>query len=143
MKKPNQKECQKYLKKIPINLSKLINAIIWYETHDMDDWSSDLVSKILNEDDVCLVTKKLCEDILLRSELECSNICYHELWYGYLNADQEKYKTHDIIIEAIMSDTTGKIYTFLQGLDDGGNSRGEQNVRFVLGLSIHTIHHLP
>ena len=46
MKKPTQKRIKEYLKDIESNFTELINAIIWYEQKDMDDWAYDIIGYI-------------------------------------------------------------------------------------------------
>ena len=46
MKKPTQKRINECLKDIESNFTELINAIIWYEQKDMDDWATDIVGEI-------------------------------------------------------------------------------------------------
>ncbi len=51
MKKPTQKRINECLKDIESNFTELINAIIWYEQKNMDDWAYDIIgylSQLLN-----------------------------------------------------------------------------------------------
>ena len=48
MKKPTQKRIKECLKDIESNFTELINAIIWYEQKNMDDWSYDIIGHIEN-----------------------------------------------------------------------------------------------
>ena len=51
MKKPTEKRIKECLKDIEANFSELINAAIWYEKKDMDDWAYDIIgylSQLLN-----------------------------------------------------------------------------------------------
>ena len=48
MKKPTQKRIKECLKDIESNFTELINAIIWYEQKDMDDWTYDIIGYIEN-----------------------------------------------------------------------------------------------
>jgi len=88
MKKPTQKRVKECLKDIEKNFSELINAIIWYEQNDMDDWSYDIIGyieKLPPEKEINL----LINDFFNRNEKDFSIYSYQKLWWSLINAKLE------------------------------------------------------
>ncbi len=132
MKKPTQKRIKEYLKDIESNFTELINAIIWYEQKDMDDWAYDIIGYIEN-----LPRKErvqyLFDDLSNRSSDVLTNPKYQGLWYALFNVEQTVENTHEEIISQLKTHTNKELaLNFIKSLDEGEDSDGEINVRTVL-----------
>lgn len=133
MKKPTQKQTKEYLKNIFNHFSALIDTIIWYDEHDMDDWGYEIIDHIeklpLNE-----LVLYLFNDLSHRKEEDFSNLLYQGMWYAMFNVDQEKAQTHQKIVSLLKNHSNKEIaLAYLsQQLDEGGDSHDEQNIRLIL-----------
>ena len=132
MKKPTQKRINECLKDIESNFTELINAIIWYEQKNMDDWSYDIIGYIEN-----LPRKErvqyLFDDLSNRSSDDLTNPKYQGLWYALFNVEQTVENTHEEIISQLKTHTNKELaLNFIKSLDEGEDSDGEINVRTVL-----------
>ena len=132
MKKPTQKRINECLKDIESNFTELINAIIWYEQKDMDDWAYDIIGYIEN-----LPRKErvlyLFDDLSNRSSDDLTNPKYQGLWYALFNVEQTVENTHEEIISQLKTHTNKELaLNFIKSLDEGEDSDGEINVRTVL-----------
>lgn len=132
MKKPTQKRINECLKDIESNFSELINAIIWYEQKDMDDWAYDIIGYIEN-----LPRKErvqyLFDDLSNRSSDDLTNPKYQGLWYALFNVEQTVENTHEEIISQLKTHTNKELaLNFIKSLDEGEDSDGEINVKKVL-----------
>ena len=132
MKKPTQKRIKECLKDIESNFTELINAIIWYEQKDMDDWAYDIIGyieKLSSEKEVQL----LINDLSNRSSDDLTNPKYQGLWYALFNVEQTVENTHEEIISQLKTHTNKELaLNFIKSLDEGEDSDGEINVRTVL-----------
>ena len=89
MKKPTEKRIKECLKDIESNFSELINAAIWYEKKDMDDWATDIVSEIErlpSEKEVQL----LINDLSNRKDEDFAVYAYQRLWWALINTEAEE-----------------------------------------------------
>ena len=105
MKKPTQKRVKECLKDIEKNFSELINAIIWYEQNDMDDWSYDIIGyieKLPPEKEINL----LINDFFNRNEKDFSIYSYQKLWWSLINAKLEN--INNIIKKSLNDSKDGK-----------------------------------
>ena len=132
MKKPTEKRINECLKDIESNFTELINAIIWYEQKDMDDWAYDIIGYIEN-----LPRKErvlyLFDDLSNRSSDDLTNPKYQGLWYALFNVEQTVENTHEEIISRLKTHTNKELaLNFIKSLDEGEDSDGEINVRTVL-----------
>ena len=132
MKKPTQKRIKECLKDIESNFTELINAAIWYEKKDMDDWAYDIIGyieKLSSEKEVQL----LINDLSNRSSDDLTNPKYQGLWYALFNVEQTVENTHEEIISQLKTHTNKELaLNFIKSLDEGEDSDGEINVRTVL-----------
>lgn len=132
MKKPTQKRINECLKDIAGNFKELIEAIIWYEKNDMDDWSYDIIGhieKLPRKERV----QYLFDDLLNRSEDDLTNPKYQGLWYALFNIEQTVEKTHkEIVFQLKNHKNKGLALNFIKSLDEGEDSDGEINVRKVI-----------
>ncbi len=132
MKKPTEKRINECLKDIESNFTELINAIIWYEQKDMDDWAYDIIGyieKLSSEKEVQL----LINDLSNRSSDDLTNPKYQGLWYALFNVEQTVENTHEEIISQLKTHTNKELaLNFIKSLDEGEDSDGEINVRTVL-----------
>ena len=132
MKKPTQKRINECLKDIESNFTELINAIIWYEQKDMDDWLYDIIGyieKLSSEKEVQL----LINDLSNRSSDDLTNPKYQGLWYALFNVEQTVENTHEEIISQLKTHTNKELaLNFIKSLDEGEDSDGEINVKKVL-----------
>ena len=132
MKKPTDKRIKECLKDIESNFTELINAAIWYEKKDMDDWATDIVGeieKLSSEKELQL----LINDLSNRSSDDLTNPKYQGLWYALFNVEQTVENTHEEIISQLKTHTNKEIaLNFIKSLDEGEDSDGEINVRKVL-----------
>lgn len=88
MKKPTQKKVKEYLKDIEANFSQLIDAAIWYEQNDKDDWATDIIGeieKLPSEKEVELLIK----DLKNRKDEDFSVYAYQRLWWALINEESE------------------------------------------------------
>lgn len=46
MKKPNEKQIKKYLLNVDEHFQDLIDAIVYYDSNEMDDWATDILGAI-------------------------------------------------------------------------------------------------
>ena len=132
MKKPTEKRIKECLKDIESNFTELINAAIWYEKKDMDDWAYDIIGYIEN-----LPRKErvlyLFDDLSNRSSDDLTNPKYQGLWYALFNVEQTVENTHEEIISQLKTHTNKDLaLNFIKSLDEGEDSDGEINVRKVL-----------
>ena len=132
MKKPTEKRIKECLKDIESNFTELINAAIWYEKKDMDDWAYDIIGYIEN-----LPRKErvlyLFDDLSNRSSDDLTNPKYQGLWYALFNVEQTVENTHEEIISQLKTHTNKELaLNFIKSLDEGEDSDGEINVRKVL-----------
>jgi hypothetical protein len=132
MKKPTEKRIKECLKDIESNFTELINAIIWYEQKNMDDWAYDIIGYIEN-----LPRKErvlyLFDDLSNRISDDLSNPKYQGLWYALFNVEQTVENTHEEIISRLKTHTNKELaLNFIKSLDEGEDSDGEINVRTVL-----------
>ena len=89
MKKPTQKRINECLKDIESNFTELINAIIWYEQKDMDDWAYDIIGyieKLSSEKEVQL----LINDLSNRKDEDFAVYAYQRLWWALINTETEE-----------------------------------------------------
>ena len=89
MKKPTQKRINECLKDIESNFTELINAIIWYEQKNMDDWSYDIIGyieKLSSEKEVQL----LINDLSNRKDEDFAVYAYQRLWWALINTETEE-----------------------------------------------------
>ena len=132
MKKPTEKRIKECLKDIESNFTELINAAIWYEKKDMDDWATDIVGeieKLSSEKELQL----LINDLSNRSSDDLTNPKYQGLWYALFNVEQTVENTHEEIISQLKTHTNKELaLNFIKSLDEGEDSDGEINVRTVL-----------
>ena len=132
MKKPTEKRIKECLKDIESNFTELINAIIWYEQKDMDDWAYDIIGyieKLSSEKELNFLFK----DLPNRSNDDLINSMYTKLWYALLNVEQTVENTHEEIISQLKTHTNKEIaLNFIKSLDEGEDSDGEINVIKVL-----------
>ena len=132
MKKPTDKRIKECLKDIESNFTELINAAIWYEKKDMDDWAYDIIGyieKLSSEKEVQL----LINDLSNRSSDDLTNPKYQGLWYALFNVEQTVENTHEEIISQLKTHTNKELaLNFIKSLDEGEDSDGEINVRKVL-----------
>ena len=132
MKKPTEKRIKECLKDIESNFTELINAAIWYEKKDMDDWAYDIIGyieKLSSEKEVQL----LINDLSNRSSDDLTNPKYQGLWYALFNVEQTVENTHEEIISQLKTHTNKELaLNFIKSLDEGEDSDGEINVRTVL-----------
>lgn len=131
MKKPTQKRIKECLKDIENNFSELIDAIIFYEQNNMDDWSYDIISYLEKQSNTILINQ-LFNDLQTRNELDKTNPLYKSLWYSIFNDEQHKQNTYTFIMDKINTEDSNIFLPFLKSLDDGEDSDGEKNVRNLL-----------
>ena len=132
MKKPTEKRIKECLKDIESNFTELINAAIWYEQKNMDDWSYDIIGYIEH-----LPRKEriqyLFDDLSNRISDDLINSMYTKLWYALFNVEQSVENTHEEIISQLKTHTNKEIaLNFIKSLDEGEDSDGEINVIKVL-----------
>ena len=107
MKKPTQKRIKECLKDIEANFSELINAAIWYEKKDMDDWATDIVGEIErlpSEKEVQL----LINDLSNRKDEDFAIYAYQRLWWALINTEAEEVMNE--IMEGKASDVQKSAY---------------------------------
>lgn len=106
MKKPTDKQIKSYLQDISSNFTPLIDAIIWYELHDMDDWATDIIDAIESlpsEQEI----KLLFNDLASRADNDFSVYSYQRLWWAVINTDSDDIKK--LIIDFCKNTTGGPL----------------------------------
>lgn len=100
----------------------------------MDDWSYDIIGHIETlptSEELTL----LFDDLSNRNADDLSNPLYQKLWYALFHVDQQLENTHSQVIYLLQTHSKKEIaLSFLQLLDEGGDSDGEVNTRKILDL---------
>ena len=136
MKKPTEKRIKECLKDIEANFSELINAAIWYEKKDMDDWATDIVGEIerlASEKEVQL----LINDLSNRKDEDFAIYTYQRLWWALINTEAEE--VNKAILDFSNNSQKGKILkdilkNWFAQLDD--DSETKPNIGKLINISI-------
>ena len=134
MKKPTQKRINECLKDIESNFTELINAIIWYEQKDMDDWSYDIIAyieKLSSENEVQL----LINDLSNRKDEDFAIYNYQRLWWALINTEE----VNKAILDFSNNSQKGKILkdilkNWFAQLDDDSDTK--PNIGKLINISI-------
>ena len=136
MKKTTEKRIKEYLKDIESNFTELINAAIWYEKKDMDDWATDIVGeieKLSSEKEVQL----LINDLSNRKDEDFAIYTYQRLWWALINTEAEE--VNKAILDFSNNSQKGKILkdilkNWFAQLDD--DSETKPNIGKLINISI-------
>lgn len=136
MKKPIQKRIKECLKDIDTNFTELVNAIIWYDQNDMDDWATDIIGEIerlTSEKELIL----LLTDFSNRENEDFSVYSYQRLWWALINTESEE--VNKSILEYSKSLEKGKKITdvlkiWFKQLDDDSDTK--TNIGKIINSSI-------
>ena len=128
MKKPTQKRIKECLKDIESNFTELINAIIWYEQKDMDDWAWDIIHKI-EELELSKEIELLIIDLENRNYKIPDNLLYHSLWYSQANVIENRENLINIISK---NPSVKQVLTYLTSLNKGNNKEYELNIQYII-----------
>ncbi len=128
MKKPTQKRIKECLKDIESNFTELINAIIWYEQKDMDDWAWDIIHKI-EELELSKEIELLIIDLENRNYKTPENLLYHSLWYSQANVIENRENLINIISK---NPSVKQVLTYLTSLNKGNNKEYELNIQYII-----------
>ncbi len=136
MKKPTEKRIKECLKDIEANFSELINAAIWYEKKDMDDWATDIVGeieKLSSEKEVQL----LINDLSNRKDEDFAIYTYQRLWWALINTEAEE--VNKAILDFSNNSQKGKILkdilkNWFEQLDDDSDTK--PNIGKLINISI-------
>ena len=136
MKKPTEKRIKECLKDIESNFTELINAAIWYEKKDMDDWATDIVGeieKLSSEKEVQL----LINDLSNRKDEDFAIYTYQRLWWALINTEAEE--VNKTILDFSNNSQKGKILkdilkNWFEQLDDDSDTK--PNIGKLINISI-------
>ena len=136
MKKPTEKRIKECLKDIESNFTELINAAIWYEKKDMDDWATDIVGeieKLSSEKEVQL----LINDLSNRKDEDFAIYAYQRLWWALINTEAEE--VNKAILDFSNNSQKGKILkdilkNWFEQLDDDSDTK--PNIGKLINISI-------
>lgn len=128
MKKPTDKRIKECLKDIEANFTELINAVIWYEKKDMDDWAWDIIHKI-EELKLSKEIELLIIDLENRNYKIPENLLYHSLWYSQANVIENRENLINIISK---NPSVKQILTYLTSLNKGNNKEYELNIQYII-----------
>ena len=136
MKKPTEKRIKECLKDIESNFTELINAIIWYEQKNMDDWATDIVGeieKLSSEKEVQL----LINDLSNRKDEDFAIYTYQRLWWALINTEAEE--VNKAILDFSNNSQKGKILkdilkNWFEQLDDDSDTK--PNIGKLINISI-------
>ena len=136
MKKTTEKRIKECLKDIESNFTELINAAIWYEKKDMDDWATDIVSEIErlpSEKEVQL----LINDLSNRKDEDFAVYAYQRLWWALINTEAEE--VNKTILDFSNNSQKGKILkdilkNWFEQLDDDSDTK--PNIGKLINISI-------
>ena len=125
MKKPTEKRIKECLKDIESNFTELINAAIWYEKKDMDDWATDIVGeieKLSSEKELQL----LINDLSNRKDEDFAIYTYQRLWWALINTEAEE--VNKAILDFSNNSQKGKILkdilkNMFEQLDDNSDTK--------------------
>lgn len=133
MKKPKQKRIIKQcLENIELNFSELIDAIIWYEQHNMDDWAFEIIGEIERLQSKQILNL-LFQDLLNRKNEDFTIYLYKKLWWSLFNTESEE--INKSIIDFCQQSTIGtllkdNLHYWLNELDEDSNTKF--NIRKIL-----------
>lgn len=122
MKKFTQKEVNNLLKDVENNFTQLINAIVYYESKDKDDYATDIIGYIEK-----LPTLKelelLIKDFPNRKNDDFDIYGYQKLWLALINS-QEK-ESIDILKQEISQNNQLKYFLMntIADYDDGNETK--------------------
>ena len=136
MKKPTEKRIKECLKDIESNFTELINAAIWYEKKDMDDWATDIVGeieKLSSEKELQL----LINDLSNRKDEDFAIYTYQRLWWALINTEAEE--VNKTILDFSNNSQKGKILkdilkNWFEQLDDDSDTK--PNIGKLINISI-------
>ena len=136
MKKPTEKRIKECLKDIESNFTELINAAIWYEKKDMDDWATDIVGeieKLSSEKELQL----LINDLSNRKDEDFAIYTYQRLWWALINTEAEE--VNKAILDFSNNSQKGKILkdilkNWFEQLDDDSDTK--PNIGKLINISI-------
>ena len=136
MKKTTEKRIKEYLKDIESNFTELINAAIWYEQKDMDDWATDIVGeieKLSSEKELQL----FINDLSNRKDEDFAIYTYQRLWWALINTEAEE--VNKAILDFSNNSQKGKILkdilkNWFAQLDD--DSETKPNIGKLINISI-------
>lgn len=131
MKRLTQKRINECLKDIPANFKELIDAIIWYEKKDMDDWSDDIIGYIERKQRKERI-QYLFDDLPNRGD-GLTNPKYQGIWYGLFNVDQNEENTHEEIVSQLKKHINKELaLNFIKSQDQDEGGETEINIRKIL-----------
>ena len=136
MKKPTEKRIKECLKDIESNFTELINAAIWYEKKDMDDWATDIVGeieKLSSEKEVQL----LINDLSNRKDEDFAIYTYQRLWWALINTEAEE--VNKAILDFSNNSEKGQklkdiLKNWFEQLDSDSNTK--PNIGKLINISI-------
>lgn len=91
MNKPDKALIHEQLKNIQANSKALVDALIWYEQQDMDDWMYEIVGHF-EKLDPTIELKLILEDLPNRTTEDLNTYGYQRLFIGLINSNPELWK---------------------------------------------------
>lgn len=129
MKKPNEKKIKEILNNVELNFTDLVNAAIWYEMNDMEDWATEIsgeIEKITPLKEVELLIK----DFTNRTDKDFEAYIYQRLWWALFNEKDES--VNKVIIDFCRDVESGSKFVsvlklWCQNLDNDSITRPNIN----------------
>ena len=126
MKKFTKKELSELLKDVENNFSALVDALIYFESIDKDEYSWNILHKIESLHSTKEV-KLIIVDLPNRKGID--SLLYNSLWYGLANQEETK---PDLIEGVRSAENINDVLAFLSTLNEGGGRKGELNIQSVI-----------
>jgi hypothetical protein len=110
MKKPNERKIKKYLLNVENNFKELIDAIVYYDINEMDDWATDIIGAI-EEKSIEETFHLLLNDLDNRKKSDFDRYFYCTLWWALIN--EQNTDIINMFIKAIKEDKNTLLQYFL------------------------------
>ena len=128
MKKFTRKEVKELLKDVEKNFFQLVDAIIYFELTDKDDWAWDIIHGI-EELEPSKEIEMLIEDLANRNYEVPEKLLYNSLWYAQANVLENRETLIDVISK---SANVKQIVNYLVPLNKGRNRDADLNIQSVI-----------
>ncbi len=122
MKKFTQKEVNNLVKDVENNFTQLIEAIIYYEINEKDDFATDIIGYIENLSNLKEL-ELLVKDFPNRKNENFDIYGYQKLWLALINTQDKQ--CLDILKEEIQKNSVLKMFlsTIISDYDDGNETK--------------------
>ena len=128
MKKITRQKVQALLKDVEKNFFQLVDAIIYFELTDKDDWAWDIIHGI-EELEPSKEIEMLIEDLANRNYEVPEKLLYNSLWYAQANVLENRETLIDVISK---SANVKQIVNYLVPLNKGRNRDADLNIQSVI-----------